>query len=357
VPIAGSYVDATGAPVSGSITMAPNTGQILTASLTSLPGAPSNVVAAAGDSAAQVSFAAAQSAVGDPVTGYTVTASDLTNPTNGGQSQTVTGSPASFTGLTDGDSYAFTVTATNAVGAGPSSPLSNAVVPQVPVQITTPSVPWGVAGLAYSTTLKATAGITPYKWTVGSGALPPGLKLGTAGTISGTPTAAGTYTFTATVTDASQPVTSASQAYALTVYAPAPDGSGSETVSPATAKAGSSGKVFKLAYTVSGAGALSGGVLQITVPAGWTAPSTVATSAGRVTASQGTVSVAGQVITISGLKQLPGAVVTVTYGSLANGNTGVTVGAAGTYAFATSEASLAAHALVALGTSPVVTVS
>jgi hypothetical protein len=63
------------------------------------------------------------------------------------------------------------------------------------------------------------------------------------------------------------------------------------------------------------------------------------------------------VITISGLKQLPGAVVTVTYGSLAGGNTGVKVGAAGAYAYATAEASLAADPLVALAASPSVTVS
>ena len=37
------------------------------------------------------------------------------------------------------------------------------------------------------------------------------------------------------------PVTSASQSYTLVIYAPAPDGSGTETVAPATAKANSTG--------------------------------------------------------------------------------------------------------------------
>ena len=47
------------------------------------------------------------------ITGYTVTATDSTTPANGGQTGTGTGSPISVTGLTNGDSYTFTVTATN----------------------------------------------------------------------------------------------------------------------------------------------------------------------------------------------------------------------------------------------------
>jgi uncharacterized repeat protein (TIGR01451 family) len=43
---------------------------------------------------------------------------------------------------------------------------------------------------------------TPFTWTVGSGTLPPGLSLSSAGAITGTPTAAGTFHFTMKLVDA-----------------------------------------------------------------------------------------------------------------------------------------------------------
>jgi hypothetical protein len=57
------------------------------------------------------------------------------------------------------------------------------------------------------TQLQASGGQLPYRWTLASGALPPGLLLSGTGTISGTPKASGTqptktYAFTVKVTDA-----------------------------------------------------------------------------------------------------------------------------------------------------------
>lgn len=60
--------------------------------------------------------------------------------------------------------------------------------------ITTTSLPDGKVGEAYSETLVAT-GTTPITWTLESGSLPAGLSL-FGDTISGTPTTAGTFTFT-----------------------------------------------------------------------------------------------------------------------------------------------------------------
>lgn len=60
--------------------------------------------------------------------------------------------------------------------------------------ITTTTLPGGKAGNAYSQTLAAT-GTTPITWSIESGSLPAGLTL-SGDTISGTPTAAGTFTFT-----------------------------------------------------------------------------------------------------------------------------------------------------------------
>lgn len=89
-----------------------------------LPGAPTGVSAAASDGRAQVSWAAAPDG-GSPVTAYKVTASP------GGASVSVGGTArsAAVTGLTNGTSYTFTVSATNLVGSGPSSAASAAVVP------------------------------------------------------------------------------------------------------------------------------------------------------------------------------------------------------------------------------------
>jgi YVTN family beta-propeller protein len=96
------------------------------------PGAPVIGTATAGNASASVSFTAPASDGNSPVTGFTVTAADLTNPANGGQTATGSASPITVTGLTNGDSYTFTVTATNAQGTGPASTASNAVTPVVP---------------------------------------------------------------------------------------------------------------------------------------------------------------------------------------------------------------------------------
>jgi hypothetical protein len=56
-------------------------------------------------------------------------------------------------------------------------------------------------GTAYSVNLSATGGTGPYTYSLVSGSLPQGLTFASAGKISGTPTTAGTYTFTSKVVD------------------------------------------------------------------------------------------------------------------------------------------------------------
>lgn len=70
-----------------------------------------------------------------------------------------------------------------------------------PPTISTTSLSSGTVGTAYSQTLSASGGTSPYTWSVSSGTLPTGLSLSSAGVLSGTPTAAGTFSFTAMVTD------------------------------------------------------------------------------------------------------------------------------------------------------------
>jgi uncharacterized repeat protein (TIGR01451 family) len=94
------------------------------------PGAPVIGTATAGNGQATVNFTPPASDGGSPITKYTVTATDQTNAANGGQTATGTASPIKVSGLTNGDSYAFTVTATNTAGTGPAAAASSAVTPE-----------------------------------------------------------------------------------------------------------------------------------------------------------------------------------------------------------------------------------
>lgn len=76
----------------------------------------------------------------------------------------------------------------------------------VPLTITTGSLKNGTIGMAYSDQMNASGAIGTKTWSVTRGEIPAGLNLGTNdGIISGTPTAAGTFTFTAHVQDQQTP--------------------------------------------------------------------------------------------------------------------------------------------------------
>jgi hypothetical protein len=110
------------------------------------PSAPRNVFATGGDARANVSWLAPLTTGGRPVTGYTVVA----NP--GGA--TVQVGPATFStqveGLTNGETYTFTVIATNVIGDSVPSAPSGAVTPSAPLSgavVENPgSVRWTVTG-------------------------------------------------------------------------------------------------------------------------------------------------------------------------------------------------------------------
>ncbi|WP_176887852.1 putative Ig domain-containing protein [Acidovorax sp. JMULE5] len=97
------------------------------------------------------------------------------------------------------------------------------------------SLPDASAYSAYNQSITAAGGLTPHTYAVTAGSLPPGLTLSTAGVLSGTAGAPGTYNFTVTATDASGAAYTGNQAYTLQVVmaqtysGPSPTGSGTIT--------------------------------------------------------------------------------------------------------------------------------
>lgn len=67
--------------------------------------------------------------------------------------------------------------------------------------LTSSQLPLGTVRVAYRETLSASGGAAPYTWSLLNGALPIGITLSNAGELTGTPTNAGLFTFTAQVTD------------------------------------------------------------------------------------------------------------------------------------------------------------
>ena len=140
------------------------------------------------------------------------------------------GSDGSLSGLpTTAGSSSFTVTVTDSAPTPQqvSAPFTIMVgTPTAPVVSTTPPPPAGTVtypyngGTAFS--FGASGGLGPYIWTVTTGAAPAGLTLGSGGTLSGTPTTAGTVTFTVTATDSAQPPEAGSQPFTIAVNTPGP---------------------------------------------------------------------------------------------------------------------------------------
>jgi hypothetical protein len=167
----------------------------VTPTSTTAPTAPANVTAVSASSSATVSWTAAGDG-GSPITGSTVT------PYIGTTAQTpvqVSGTAASktVTGLTNGTSYTFKVSSTNAVGTGPQSSASNAVTPlqtifdaATPAQIDSGDTNAVVLGVKFkSDTFGTVTGIRFYKAAANTGT-----HVGTLWTSSGTKLAQVTFT-------------------------------------------------------------------------------------------------------------------------------------------------------------------
>jgi len=94
--------------------------------------------------------------------------------------------------------YAFTLTVTDSESRSKSVDVT--LVIKAKLAFKTLKLKNATAGVAYRSTIVTTGGVAPLTWTV-RGKLPKGFKIGKTGLLFGTPTKAGTYRITVTVTD------------------------------------------------------------------------------------------------------------------------------------------------------------
>ena len=210
--------------------------------------------------------------------------SPSSGPTAGGTSVTITGTHLnSATAVTFGGTSATTFTVINANSITATTPAHT--VGAVNVAVTTPggnnpantlftyvatltlaatASATTQVGQSYSQSNVASGGTTPYTYSVSAGALPAGTTLNAAtGTVAGTPTAAGAFSYTIKATDSSLPT---AQTATQTV---------SGTIAPVT---------LTLAATASATTQVGQSYLQSNVASGGTTPYTYSVSAGALPA-------------------------------------------------------------------------
>jgi len=131
----------------------------------------------------------------------------------------------------------------------PSLDMTPVVPPLPPVALAPAALPDGAAGKPYSQALFASNGTGPYRYSVASGTLPTGLTLSQSGSLTGTPTTGGSFTFTVQATAAG--ASPGTQQYTIRVGL---------TLGPSTLAAGTTGQPYSQKLTATGANA----------PTGWT---------------------------------------------------------------------------------------
>jgi len=172
------------------------------------------------DASATLAYGAPATPVTLSVTGTATSVAVLMPPAHG----TATASGTTITyqpnpGYAGPDSFTYTASDAYQTTAAATVTIS-VTAPTVALDATNPVD--GTGGSAYTHAFVASGGASPYTFQLTGGALPAGLVLGTDGRLSGTPTAAGSFSLTVQVTDSSTglgPFTTQRQ-YTLQVAAP-----------------------------------------------------------------------------------------------------------------------------------------
>ncbi len=151
-----------------------------------------------------------------PIT-WSVTSGSLPTGLTLSSSGIISGTP------TASGSFSFTIQAGDGSSPAQTITINVSVRSSTLLVISTASgaLPDAVLGAIYNPfTLQFIGGIAPQVWTVSAGSLPPGMGLSSAGVISGSLSATGTYSFTARLQDSSNPAQAASVALSIRVAAP-----------------------------------------------------------------------------------------------------------------------------------------
>ncbi|AXC11423.1 Serine protease, subtilase family [Acidisarcina polymorpha] len=171
------------------------------------------------------------------------------------------------------------------VGCGGGGSKSNPTPPPVAtLAITTAAtLTAGTVGTAYTATLAASGGTAPYTWTISAGTPPAGLTLSSAGALTGTPTTAGSSSFTIKVTDSEATPQTATLAATLVINAAPPP---PITITPTTLTAGILGTPYVANLTATGGTApYTWSVASGSLPAGLTLAPTTGIISGTPTAA------------------------------------------------------------------------
>lgn len=148
---------------------------------------------------------------------YLVTAGTLPSGLTLSSTGLLSGIPGQFG---DYGTFSYTITAVDEYGyfgwQGYSVDYAHPTMTIVP-----PILGVGTAGSSYNQALLTTGGVAPYTYTLDGGSLPAGLTLNATGSITGTPTVSGTFSFTVGSTDSY--LMYDSKTYSLSVSAPVID--------------------------------------------------------------------------------------------------------------------------------------
>ncbi|WP_370680906.1 Ig-like domain-containing protein [Comamonas sp. GB3 AK4-5] len=228
---------------------------------------------------------------------------------------------------------AFTYTATNGSGTSAVATVSVTVSPPV-LSIAPGALPDGMVGAAYGQNLSASLGTAPYTYALVSGSLPGGLGLGSDGTLMGTPTASGSFSFTIQATDAYG--ATGTQIYALLITPlPVPVANPSKLTVAANSNAnpvtlsitGAATRVDVIAQALHGTALASGASMGYTPAMGYSGADaftyTATNGSGTSAAATVTVTVSPPVLSIA-----PGALPDGTVGAAYGQNLSASLGTA-----------------------------